>query len=145
MRPLILFVIAAGLLAACAESAGEPSATAEPGATEAPEPTEVDQADIDIPDDLEERLVRENAKHYTLGCVYSYDFTEEGYTLDGLVQGLPVPVVEGERWAVGTLGYVDLTGTAAYLTLYVAEGDPTNATEFTRIDEPRRACFLPVD
>ena len=142
-RFVLLIGLALPLLAACAESADEPSATAEPEATEAAEPTEAEEADIDIPDDLEERLVRENADHYTFACVYSYDIAESGYADGQVQQGLPLPEVDS--WAVGTLG-IDAFGSGdpTYITFYDAEGAPTDATEFTRIDEAERVCLLPA-
>ena len=148
IRFMLLIGLAIPLLIACEETTGEGGGNVAPAETEAeaaaPTATEeVDQADIDIPDDLEETLARENAEHYTFACVYSYDFTSGGWTQADIARGLPVPAIE--QWGVGTLG-IGQGGAdeMTYVTLYDAEGEPTDATEFTRIDEAERVCFLPA-
>ena len=136
MSRLFLVAVALTLLAVCGGSSDGPTADFRLS-PEVP----VHNA-IPIPPDLLSGLVEENAEHYTFACVYSYDFTEDGWTQADVTQGLPVPAVDG--WAVGTLGIdADGSGDLTYVTLYDSEGKPTNAIEFERIDEAERACFLP--
>ena len=85
----------------------------------------------------------ENADSYTVGCLYSYDFTEDGYAPHEVVAGLPG--LGDITWGVGTVGGGTFSeGTLYYITLHDAEDrQPTGAQDFERIDGSGRACFVP--
>lgn len=125
----LLFLAVALAVTACGDAQG--------GET----PPATDSTGLAIPPDLTERLIKENAEHYTFACVFSYDFTEDEDYYEGFARGLPVPTTAG--WAIGTLGVPGLGDSAGYITIYDAVSDPTDVTVFERIGAENRICFIP--
>ena len=146
MRIAILLMAGLALAVAACGGSGGGSDTRNAPAGGAPdigavvEPTEMDEDAITVPPDLLDRLISENAAHYTFACVFSYDFTEDEDYYEGFARGLPVPETTG--WAVGTLGIPGFDD-PGYITIYDIEGAPTNATEFEQVDGEDRVCLLP--
>lgn len=89
-------------------------------------------------------LLREaNATQYAVGCAYRYDFTEGGWSVEDVIEGLSVRSDSNTSWTLGEM--TPIGGSFHLVTVLDINSEATGATSFWRVDGEGRFCLVPKD